>query len=432
MHLENSAAMKRDYTLDIRHLTRVEGHANISISVKNGELVDARWAVVETPRFFEVMVKGLSAERVPFLTSRICGICSISHALASIRALERAMKIAPPNAAEKIRLLAMHGETLQSHALHLFFLVVPDFTGTASILPLIHSHPDLINAGLQLKELGNEISTVSAGRCTHPVSLVVGGLSKAPEKQQLLQLRTMIRERKPALETACSFFHTLAIPDFQRETEFISLCNGSSYPSIGGDLISTDGVKRNENDYLLMTNEYTHDFSTSKFTRLSRESSAAGALARFNNNCNLLHPKAKEVAESFALQPVCHNPFMNNIAQLIECVHILEDAEELINVLLNMELHEIKTPYVPKAGSATGAVEAPRGILYHHLETNEEGKVVQADCIIPTTQNNANIHNDLKAITKQALKDGKNDREIEKLCEMVVRSYDPCISCSVH
>ena len=97
-----------------------------------------------------------------------------------------------------------------------------------------------------------------------------------------------------------------------------------------------------------------------------------------------------------------------------------------------MELREIKTPYVPKAGSATGAVEAPRGILYHHLETNEEGKVVQADCIIPTTQNNANIHNDLKAITKQALKDGKNDREIEKLCEMVVRSYDPCISCSVH
>ena len=432
MHLKNSATMKRDLTLDIRHLTRVEGHANISITVKDGKLLDARWAVVETPRFFEVMVKGMSAERVPFLTSRICGICSISHALASIRALERAMTIEPPDVAKQIRLLAMHGETLQSHALHLFFLVAPDFTGHGSVLPLITSHPDLIKAGLRLKELGNQISTVSAGRCTHPVSLVVGGVSKAPEKQQLLRLRTMIRESKPALDTACSFFRNLTIPEFKRETEFISLCNGSRYPSIGGDIISTDGVRRNENEYLLMTNEYSRDFSTSKFTRLSRESSVAGALARFNNNYDLLHPRAKEAAAAFALQPVCHNPFMNNIAQLIECVHILEDAEELINSLVDMELQEIKTPYAPKAGSATGAVEAPRGILYHHLETSDEGKVVRADCIIPTTQNNANIEYDLGAIAEQALQEGKNDREIEKLCEMAVRSYDPCISCSVH
>jgi len=432
MRLKNTAAMKRDITIDIHHLTRVEGHADISISVKDGKLIDARWAVIETPRFFEVMVKGMSAEKVPFLTSRICGICSISHALASIRALERAMKIEPPAVAEKVRLLAMHGETLQSHALHLFFLAAPDFTGTASVLPLIHTHPDVIKAGLKIKELGNEISTATTGRCTHPVSLIVGGLSKAPEKLQLLNLRTMIRERKPVLDSACSFFRSLAIPDFIRETEFVSLGNGSSYPSIGGHLISTDGVNRDENDYLAMTNEYSLDFSTSKFTRLSRETSAAGALARINNNYDLLHQRAKEVAASFGLVPVCHNPFMNNIAQLIECVHILEDAEELINSLLDMELTEIKTTFTPKAGSATGAVEAPRGILYHHLETNAEGKVVRGDCIIPTTQNNANIHYDLHAIAEQALKEGKNDKEIKKLCEMVVRSYDPCISCSVH
>ena len=181
--------MKRDFTIAIHHLPRVEGHADITITVKNGKLLDARWAVVETPRFFEVMVKGMSAERVPFLTSRICGICSISHALASIRALERAMNIDPPDAAEKIRLLAMHGETLQSHALHLFFLIAPDFAAAASILPLINSHPDVIKAGLLLKELGNEISTVTTGRCTHPVSLVVGGLSKAPDQQQLIKLQ---------------------------------------------------------------------------------------------------------------------------------------------------------------------------------------------------------------------------------------------------
>ena len=424
--------MKRDYAIAIRHLSRVEGHADIHITVKDGELVEARWAVVETPRFFEVMLKGISAERVPFLTSRICGICSISHALASIRALERAMEITPPLAAEQTRLLAMQGETLQSHALHLFFLMAPDFIGTSSVIPRMQSHPDLVRAGLQIKELGNEISSVSAGRCTHPVTLVIGGLSKAPDKQRLLQLRTMIQERKPALESACSFFSSLVMPDFSRETEFISLCNGSSYPSIGGRLISTDGVNRDENDYLLMTNEYTREFSTSKFTRLSRDSSVAGALARFNNNHALLHPKARETAEQLGLRPICHNPFMNTIAQLVECVHILEEAENLINSLLDMDLQEIKTPYAPKAGAATGAVEAPRGILYHSMETDAAGHVVKADCVIPTTQNNGNIHSDLRALARQALEEEKDDRETEKLCEMMVRSYDPCISCSVH
>ena len=378
------------------------------------------------------MLKGMSAELVPFLTSRICGICSISHSLASIRAVERAMDIVPPVLAETTRLLAMHGETLQSHALHLFFLMAPDFAGTPSALPLLQSHPDLVRAGLQLKELGNEISTVTTGRCTHPVSLVVGGLSKAPDKQRLLNLLAMIHERKPALEQTCSFFHSLTIPAFSRETEFISLANGSTYPSIGGRLVSSDGVNKDENDYLLMTNEYTRDFSTSKFTRLSRESSAAGALARFNNNSHLLHPKARECAESFGLHPVCHNPFMNNIAQLVECVHILEDAENLVNSLLDSNLAEIKTPYVSKAGTATGAVEAPRGVLYHHISIDEQGKVEKADCIIPTTQNNGNIHDDLRALVEQALSEGKNDGEITRLCEMAVRSYDPCISCSVH
>ncbi len=424
--------MKRDCSIDIRHLTRVEGHGNIRITVSGGKLLEASWAVVETPRFFEVMVKGMSAERVPFLTSRICGICSISHALASIRALERAMLIAPPPAAETTRLLAMHGETLQSHALHLFFLAAPDFAGTSGVLPLLESQPELVRAGLRLKELGNEISTVTTGRCTHPVSLVVGGLSKAPDKIRLQQLLDMIGERKSALGTACNFFGTLDIPRFERETEFISLHNGATYPFIGGDLLSTDGVRKEENDYLPMTNEYVTEFSTSKFTRCSRESSAAGALARFNNNSGFLHPEAKKAAQKLGLRPICHNPFMCNIAQLVECVHILHDAETLIQKLLDTDLTDIRTPFAPKAGTATGAVEAPRGILYHHMETDEEGKVVKADCIIPTTQNNANIHNDLQALARQALEEGKNDREIEKLAEMLVRSYDPCISCSVH
>ncbi|NTU92656.1 MAG: Ni/Fe hydrogenase subunit alpha [Chlorobiaceae bacterium] len=423
---------KVDFDIDLHHLPRVEGHGNIRISVKDGRLEEATWAVVETPRFFEVIVKGMNAERVPFLTSRICGICSISHSLTSIRALERAMEIQPPETARLIRLLAMHGETLQSHALHLFFLAAPDFFDAPSALPLMQSHPEIVQAGLQLKELGNEISAITTGRCTHPVSLVVGGVSKAPSKEALLKLRTMIAERRAALDMTTEFFMTLQIPAFVRETEFISLCNGSTYPSIGGDLVSTDGVVHDENDYLLMTNEYLTEFSTSKFTKVSRQSSAAGALARFNNNFGLLHPQARAAAAAFGLEPVCHNPFMNNVAQLVECHHIMADAAMLVDRLLDADLHDIRTAFKPKAGKATGAVEAPRGVLYHHMETDDEGKVVKADCIIPTTQNNANIHYDLHALAEQALQEGKTEKETEKLCVMLVRSYDPCISCSVH
>lgn len=423
---------KVDCNIDVHHLTRVEGHGNIHIRIKEGKLVEATWAVVETPRFFEMMVKEMSAERVPFLTSRICGICSISHSLASIRSLERAMDIVPPPPAEKLRLLAMHGETLQSHALHLFFLAIPDFVNTPSVLPLITSHPDIVQSGLRLKEAGNAISALTTGRFTHPVSLVLGGVSKAPDKKGLAALGKQLESVLPDLDKTLEFCKTLSIPDFQRETEFVSLYNGSTYPFIGGNLLSTDGIRKDENDYLTMTNEYQEEFTTSKFTKLSRESFAAGALARFNNNHAFLHPKAREIAAVFGLEPVNHNPFMNNIAQLVECYHIVHDAISMIDTLLDDPLKELKTAWKPKAGKATGAVEAPRGILYHHMEVDERGKVVRGDCIIPTTQNNANIHIDLKALTLQALEEGKTDKEIQQLCEMVVRSYDPCISCSVH
>lgn len=423
---------KVDCNIDVHHLTRVEGHGNIHIRIREGKLTEATWAVVETPRFFEMMVRGMSAERVPFLTSRICGICSISHALASIRSLERAMTITVPPSAEKLRLLAMHGETLQSHALHLFFLAIPDFVNTPNVLPLIKSHPDIVQSGLRLKEAGNAISALTTGRFTHPVSLVLGGVSKAPEKRELAALRQQLEGVLPDLDATSDFCATLSIPDFVRETEFVSLYNGSTYPFIGGDLLSTDGVRKDENDYLAMTNEYKEDFTTSKFTKLSRESFAAGALARFNNNHAFLHPKAREAASAFGLEPVNHNPFMNNIAQLVECYHIVHDAISMIDTLLDDPLVQLKTAWTPKAGAATGAVEAPRGILYHHMEVDEKGKVVRGDCIIPTTQNNANIHFDLKALANQALEQGKTDKEIQQLCEMVVRSYDPCISCSVH
>jgi len=128
--------MKINLNVDVHHLTRVEGHGNIKVRVAHGKLAEARWDIVETPRYFEVMLKGKHYTAAGILTARICGICSIGHCLASVRATENAFGIAIPEAAVKLRLLAKHGETLQSHLLHLFFLVAPDFLGLPSAIPL--------------------------------------------------------------------------------------------------------------------------------------------------------------------------------------------------------------------------------------------------------------------------------------------------------
>ena len=423
---------KTDMQINVHHLTRVEGHGNITVTVRDGKLIEAQWAVVETPRFFEAMLRGKSHDLAPTLTSRICGICSIGHTLASLRAVERAMDVKIPKTAQLLRLLAKHGETMQSHGLHVFFLAAPDLLDVDSVIPLIQSHPEVVGVAVRLKGLGNDLCDLVAGRTTHPVSLVTGGLSKAPAKKELEAMRQTLQDRLADVEAAVGVFKGLAFPDFVRETEFVALKGEDSYPWIGGDLVSTDGVVKPEDDYLAMTNEYKVDFTTSKFAKLSRESFAAGALARFNNNYKFLCEEAKETARTLGLAPVNHNPYMNNVAQLIEIHHVIVESIEIIDKLLDSDLEKVCVEYEIKAGEGVAAVEVPRGILYHHYKIDKKGSITKANCIIPTTQNNANIHHDLSELVTQQIELGKSDKEVTKLCEMLVRAYDPCISCSVH
>jgi len=424
--------MKINLNVDVHHLTRVEGHGNIKVRVTNGKLTEARWDVVETPRFFEVMLKGKHYTTAGILTARICGICSIGHCLASVRATENAFGIVIPEAGAKLRLLAKHGETLQSHVLHLFFLAAPDFLGLPSAIPLKDLKPDAFALAARLKGLANRICDVVAGRTTHPVSIQVGGMARMPDKYLLLELKSQLETAIDDLSATVELFGTFEIPDFVRETEFVSLKGERSYPFIGGRMISTDGAEHAESDYRAMTNEYVTEDNTSKWCKLSRESFAVGALARLNNNYHRLHPKAKAAAVQFSLAPVCHNPLMNNVAQLVECVHVAYDSIRIIDELVDGGGGETMAPVTPRAGQGVGAVEVPRGILYHDYEYDDQGRIVRANCVIPTTQNNANIHHDLPALVRQFTVPGMTDEKLELLCSMLVRAYDPCVSCSVH
>jgi sulfhydrogenase subunit alpha len=418
--------------VDVHHLARIEGHGDIVIRVEEGQLVEARWDVVEAPRFFEAMLIGKDALAASQLTARICGICSIGHALASLEATEEAFGVTVPPQARRLRLLAKHGETLQSHALHVFFLAAPDFLDVPSVLPLLDSRPDVVALATRLRAFGNRLSTAVAGRTTHPVTLRPGGVSVLPDPEVLRSLLAELPSRRADLETAVGLASHFSFPDFTRDTELVSLAGGPGYTWIGKRVVSSDGVDRPTSDYRALTNEWLAPGNTSKWCKLSRDSFAVGALARYVNNHAWLKPEARRVASALGLQPSCRNPFLTTAAQLVEMMDVLVDCGRLLEETLDEPDGEgLCAKVTPRAGSGVGAVEVPRGILYHAYTYDAAGRITAADCVIPTTQNNLNIHKDLEALVR-ARAPLAGAAELERLGSMLVRAYDPCVSCSVH
>jgi sulfhydrogenase subunit alpha len=425
----------RTVNINVHHVTRIEGHGNIVVNATNGKIEKLQWQVPEAPRFFEAMVRGRSYEDIQTIVSRICGICSISHSLAATKAVENATGIQVSEQADKIRLLMHYSEQLQSHVLHVGYLAAPDFFGVPSVVPLVAMAPDAVKTIIGLHRLGNDWSNLIAGRTTHPVTLRPGGLTKIPTEKQLRELQDRLRKSLADLTVVAKVVLSVAgkIPPFTRQTEYVSLkqTHPPAYAFYHGEIASTDyqGTVR-VNDWKTVANEYVSDQSTAKWTKWHRDSYAVGALARFNNNGELLSPTAKAVASMFGLKKGCCNPYMNTVAQLAEAVHVVETSIELIDELLTKGLQPETVAVSPKAGKASGAVEAPRGILFHEYEFDRKGNCMSADICIPTNQNHANIQKDFEKLVPEILDEPED--AIRLKLEMLVRSYDPCVSCSTH
>ena len=431
---------KRSVHIHVEYLPRVEGHGNIVVNVKEGTLDTCRLDVVESPRFFEGMLRGRSVFEAQHITSRICGICACGHSLASIQAAEDALGITPSAQTLQLRKLLLHLEILDSHILHIYFLVAPDLLGVESFLPLIDTHNKIVRRALRLKKTCNDVCDILAGRHVHPIAATVGGFTKLPGERDMDTMLHMLSGMRSDMDATVEFFTTLNFPEFERDTEYVGLVNeDGEYPLLMGDPGSTDGVRMTRTDYRKVTNEFTMPHSSAKHTRLSRESYAVGALARFNLNSDKLHPKAGEVARVLGMKPKCINPYLNTSAQLIESVHCLEDAISLIESLRDTGIHHDEKILLAlneqsgipvRGGSGVGAVEVPRGLLFHNYEIDEKGIIVNANCVIPTNQNLGNIEHDMEKLVPEIL-DRKNE-EITHMLEMLVRAYDPCISCSTH
>ena len=431
---------KRTVIVNVEYLTRVEGHGNIVVNVKEGILEKCELQIVEAPRFFEGMLQGRSIFEAQHITSRICGICSCGHTLASIQAAEEAIGFIPSKQTLELRKYLLHMENLDSHILHIYLLVAPDLLGVKSFVPLIQSHNQVVRLALKMKKTCNDVCDILVGRHIHPISAIVGGFTKLPREKDLDAMLKILYDIRPGMNATVELASGLKFPVFERETEYVALLSDDAeYPMLQGDVGSSDGKRVNKYEYKKVTNEFIVPHSSAKHARWHRESYAVGALARFNLNATKLHPKAKEVANTLNMKPKVTNPYLNTVAQLIECVHSLEDSiriledfkrkeinyDEEIIVGLN-EQNRIKV----KAGTGVGAVEVPRGILFHCYEVDEKGIITKANCIIPTSQNVNNIERDMKKLVPEILH--KSDEDITLSLEMLVRAYDPCISCSAH
>ena len=416
--------------INVHHVTRVEGHGNITVNAKDGKIEEITWAIPESPRFFEAMLKGLNYEDTAWIAPRICGICSIAHATASIQATEAAFDVRLSEQTMLLRKLLYHAETLQSHVLHFYFLAAPDFLGVGSVFPLVNTHKEVVLRALRLKKLANDLADLIGGRKTHPMACVVGGFAKLPEASQLKTMQQRLTQAMDDLKETVKLFQGLEIPTFIRETEYISLKDSKEYAFISGDISSTDTGTAPISDYLEMTNEFCVPQSTAKFSKHNRDSYMVGALARFNNNYSQLSPQAQKTAEELGLKATCYNPYMISVAQIVESIHAVEDSLRLIDQILARGLKEEKPEVKAKSGRGIGAVEAPRGILFHDYTYDDKGILTKANCVIPTNQNHNNIQKDMETLVPQVL--AKSQEEITLLLEMLVRAYDPCISCSTH
>lgn len=424
---------KRNLKIRLEYVTRVEGHGNIVMDVKNGKILSVQWQVSEAPRFFEMMMVGRYYHELSHIASRICGICSIAHALASLKAVENALNVEISNQTMLLRKLAKNAENIQSHILHVGYLVAPDLFGVGSIFPLIKMHKDAVLKIIEIHRLSNELSDLICGRTTHPITMVVGGFTKIPTEKELAKFKSRLYRAKDTIRNIADIVlsNIDKLPNFSRETEYIGLISKDEYALYDGVIGSTDTGEHKIEDYASITQEFVVPHSTAKHARHNRSSYMVGALARFNLNSSKLLPLGQEIADKFDLKAPCFNPFMNNVAQLVEIAHCIEDSIHIIDKLLDTGLkEEEKVEVEVKAGRGIGAVEAPRGLLIHDYTFDDNGKCVKANCVVPTNQNHENIQKDLETFAPTLL--DKSKEEIEHNLEMLVRAYDPCISCSTH
>jgi len=416
--------------IKLEHITKIEGHATLTLAVDKGEVKKCELGSFEGSRYFEGILKGRRIYEAPEITSRICGICSTIHYLTSTQAVENALGLKPTLQTMMLRELMVLGERIRSHAAHLYFLALPDYLGAESALALGPKYKNDVARALKLTKLGNELVSTVGGRALHPVSAQPGGMLKIPSQDQIDDLRRRLQDAQADAIATGKLFSKLKNPKFENETEYFSLSDGSTVATLYGDLVS-QSHKFKKDEYLKYLEEYHEPYSTANFVLKKDKPIMVGSMARLNNNYRFLSKNAKKIVNDSKHKFPLINPFLNNFAQAVELVHSVDRAVEISRKLKVKEEKPVDMKgFKFKKARGIGVGEAPRGTLVHDYEVNEKGLITKANIITPTAYNLLNMQEDIRAFLPSVLKlpEKKIVMEIEKL----IRAYDPCFSCSSH
>ncbi len=422
----------------IDHIARIEGHAGFIGKIINGKITEAKIETQEGARLFESLLIGRHYFDAPVITARICGVCPVIHNLTSIKAIENAFDITPHPLTVDLRRLMLAGQTIQSHVLHLYFLVIADYFNMESGIDFARKYPADAEAFLDLREFGNNLIKTIGGRSIHPLTPEVGGFTKLPEREKLNSLLNQLPTMLAAAQQLLKIIVEMPIPNFSRHTEYLALHDEYGYFTYTGKIHSSLYNSLGPEKFIKQIREIETVITPSKRVTNRRKSYMVGAIARLNLNHANLNVGAKRELEKIDLSFPNYNPFNNNIAQAIEIIHLLEKTKKILEKILpnltHLEANEINTPYKPKTSHGTGALEAPRGTLFHSYGFDKNGLITSVNIITPTVQSLGNLENDLKAWIQHNIKAShKIDTESEKkLIMMLIRAYDPCITCATH
>ncbi|MFA4855079.1 MAG: Ni/Fe hydrogenase subunit alpha [archaeon] len=420
--------MKETGHFAIKEITKIEGHANLDVEMDSGKVKKCELQIFEGQRFFESMLSGRDFSQVPLIVSRICGLCNVSHLNTAMKAVEKAFGVEASEQTLLLRQLATNGEFIKSHALHLFFLVLPDFLGRESVLDFGKEEQKFLLHGIALKKAGTEMVKLIGGRIYQTVAIRPGGFTALPEEKQLGQcLRLLEKERPLAIEAIRLFASFRDSFPFQRKTEYLALAD-ENYSFVKGTIQSSTGLAIKDEEMTSHVHERILPYSNAKQASLGGREFRVGSLARINLNQKALEPAALDLMQELGLKFPSHTIFDNNLAQAIELLHLFDSS---IRILKDFKLKKEPAQQIsPCDSTGIGVTEAPRGTLYHEYKFDSKGIVQRANIIVPTNQNAHTIESDLVEFIPSLLDlpQEKANLEIEKL----VRAYDPCISCATH
>ena len=417
--------MHKDMDINIGTLSKIEGHANLDIKIRNNRVENVKLRVMENKRFYTQTVRGKPAMAVPALVSRICGTCSISHLTCATEAIEKALGVEPSEQTMLLRKLAMYGTIIRDHAMHLYLFCLPDMFGSDSLLDFAGKNKHLLGECFEIKAAGNALSSWAAGRAIHPAFSRIGGWSVLPKPENVRGvIEKLGHSREHALELA-RMFHECKW-NFERDSQFIALVT-PDFSFLEGRVCGTKGFCVPESEYYDHLRGVIIPYSQATAYELEGKEYMVGALARFNLNKEALHPNTMRDCGKMLKTFPTGNIFSNNLAQAIETVHCIDHATELLEGI-SIKQEKPKEPEL-KTGRGAGAIEAPRGTLWYGFDI-ANGAIKDGHIVIPTAQNQIKMENDIRALVTTLI--GKPKETIVMECEKLIRAFDPCMSCASH